>query len=143
LIKNLYISSTDKRVIKSRVHKLVGSLQKELEFSIDSIFINFVNSEEIHKINKEYLKHDYSTDIVTFNYSGSHINFDGEIFISVDDAIVSAKKYNTNLGNELSRLVIHGILHLKGYYDIKKSDRMKMKKLEDNLTMKYNFALLR
>lgn len=140
--KNLFISSIDKKIVKSKVHNLVGCLQKELDFSIVSLFINFINSEEIHKINKKYLNHDYSTDIITINYSGSNSDFDGEVFISVDDARLSTKKYKTTFSNELSRLVIHGMLHLKGFNDIKRSDKLKMKRMEDYLTMKYNFSLL-
>lgn len=140
--KNLFVSSIDKRIVKSKVHNLVGCLQKELNFSVVSLFINFINSEEIHKINKRYLNHDFSTDIITFNYSGSNSDFDGEVFISVDDARLSTKKYKTTFSNELSRLIIHGMLHLKGFNDIKRSDKLKMKRMEDYLTMKYNFSLL-
>ena len=140
--KKLFVSSIDKRIVKSKVHKLVGCLQKELNFSVVSLCINFINSEEIHKINKRYLNHDFSTDIITFNYSGSNSDFDGEVFISVDDARLSTKKYKTTFSNELSRLVIHGMLHLNGFNDIKRSDKLKMKRMEDYLTMKYNFSLL-
>lgn len=116
---------------------------EDLEFSIESLFINFITSEEIHNINKEFLNHDRSTDIITFNYSGSHFELDGEIFISIDDAKIFARKYNVSLSKEFTRLIIHGILHLKGYDDIIKKDRVKMKRIENNLTNKYIFALLR
>ncbi len=51
-------------------------------------------------------------------------------------------KYNVSLSKEFTRLIIHGILHLKGYDDIKNNDREKMKRIENDLTNKYNFALL-
>ncbi len=142
MIKNLYVSSSTKKINKKRIHKLVGLLREDLEFSVESLFINFITSEEIHNINKEFLNHDRSTDIITFNYSGSHFELDGEIFISIDDAKIFARKYNVSLSKEFTRLIIHGILHLKGYDDIKKNDRVKMKRIENNLTNKYNFALL-
>jgi rRNA maturation RNase YbeY len=107
------------------------------------LYINFINSEEIHRINKEYLNHNYTTDIITFNYSGNHLKLDGEIYISINDAKNFARKYKVSLSKELTRLIIHGILHLKGYDDIKKVDRQKMKSRENDLTIKYNFALLR
>ena len=125
------------------MHKLVGLLRDDLDFSIESLYINFIDGEEIQEINKEYLNHNYSTDIITFNYSGSHLAFDAEIFISIDDAQLNAKKYKVSLNKELRRLIIHGILHLKGYDDIKSMDRAKMKKKENYLLNKYNFALLR
>ena len=72
----------------------------------------------IHDINKSYLKHDYTTDIITFNYSNSLEQIDGEIFISIDDALSNSKKFKVTLSDELVRLVIHGILHLLGYDDL-------------------------
>ncbi len=142
MIKNLYVSSSTKKINKKYIHKLVGLLREDLEFSVDSLFINFITSEEIHNINKEFLNQDYSTDVIAFNYSGSHFELDGEIFISIDDAKIFARKYNVLLSKEFTRLIIHGILHLKGYDDIKKNDREKMKRIESDLTNKYNFALL-
>jgi rRNA maturation RNase YbeY len=142
LIKNLYVSSSTKRINKAQIHKLVGLLREDLEFSVESLYINFITAEEINNINKQFLKHDRSTDIITFNYSGSHSEIDGEIFISTGDARINAKKYNVSLSKEFTRLIIHGILHLMGYDDISSNDRVKMKRIENNLTNKYNFALL-
>jgi rRNA maturation RNase YbeY len=142
LIKNLYVLSLTKRINKARIHKLVGLLREDLEFSVTSLNINFITGEEIRNINKEFLHHDRSTDIITFNYSGSHFEIDGEIFISIDDAQINAQKFNVSVSTEFTRLIIHGILHLKGYDDINKIDRTKMKRIENNLTNKYNFALL-
>jgi len=142
LIKNFYVSSSTKKINKTRIHKLVGLLSEDLVFSVESLFVNFITADEIHNINKEYLNHDNSTDIITFNYSGNHFEIDGEIFISVDNAKIFARKYNVSLSKEFTRLIIHGILHLKGYDDIKNNDRVKMKIIENNLTNKYNFALL-
>ncbi len=142
MIKNLYVSSSNKKINKTFIHKLVGLLREELDFSLESLYINFITAKEIHNINKEFFNHDCSTDIITFNYSGNHFELDGEIFISIADAKISARKYRVSLVKEFIRLIIHGILHLKGYDDIKKNDRVKMKKIENNLTNIYNFALL-
>ena len=142
MIRNLYISSSDSKINKARIHKLVGLLRDDLDFNIVSLYINIISAEEIHIINKKYLKHDRSTDIITFNYSGNLIEIDGEMFISADDAKINARKFNVSVNNEFTRLIIHGILHLKGYDDIIKNDRIKMKRIENNLTNKYNFALL-
>jgi len=143
LIRNLYVSSSNNKIVKNRVHKLIGLLRNELGISIQSLFINFTSGEEIHKINKKYLHHDYSTDIITFNYSGSHLELDGEIFISLDDALNSSKKYKVSFNSELKRLIIHGILHLSGYDDIDKKVKKRMKRKENNLLNTYKFALLR
>ena len=141
--KNLYVTSVLKRLNKFKVHKLVSLLKVDLGFTLQTLFINFISSKEIHHINKNYLNHDFSTDIITFNYSGSNSDFDGEIFISLEDAKEFAKKFNVSLNNELTRLVIHGILHLTGYDDMESNDKKKMKSVENYLTIKYNFPLLR
>ena len=143
MIKNLFIYSVNKRINKIQVHNLVKSIRQELKFTINSLFINFINSDDIKKINYEYLKHDYSTDVISFNYTGSTENIDGEIFISIEDAGGFAKKYKVTLNSELKRLVIHGVLHLKGFNDNNKIDRLKMRKMENNLLNKNNFTLLR
>jgi len=145
VVKNLRIFSSYKKhkINKLVIHKLVNYLTNDLDFIVESLPINFISSDQIITINKEYLNHNYSTDIITFNYSGSRKNLDGEIFISIDDAKINAKGYNNSLKEELLRLVIHGILHLVGYDDIKTSDFKKMKELENSLLNKYKITLLK
>jgi probable rRNA maturation factor len=136
-MKNLNVSSEKKiNVRKILVHKLIGLLKKELNFSISQLQIVFVNADEIHNINKEYLNHDYSTDIITFNYSEEKDKFDGEIYISVEDAAENAQRFDVTVNNEIIRLIIHGILHLLGYDDIDAKDKRVMKKLENSLVEK-------
>ncbi|MFZ1519371.1 MAG: rRNA maturation RNase YbeY [Ignavibacteriaceae bacterium] len=142
-MKNLCVFDKLKIVSKSKIHKLVKLLSIELNFKITSLEISFINAEQIHTLNNSYLNHDYSTDIITFDYSNNNIAYlDGEIFISVDDAIISAKKYKVKLNEELGRLVIHGILHLLNFNDQKMSDKIIMKRMENRLLYKYKFVLL-
>ncbi|HEX2962913.1 MAG: rRNA maturation RNase YbeY [Ignavibacteria bacterium] len=142
MIKNLTVVSEGKiKVNKRLLHRLVGLLTEEMELSIVSLPINFLTPETIWNINKQYLGHDYSTDIITFNYSGDNKDLDGEILISVADAADNAKRYECSLDNELLRLVIHGVLHLMGYDDIEIADRKKMKKLENFLTNKFEYLV--
>lgn len=142
MIKNLSINSKFKKLKKSEVHKLLGSLKQELNFSVEALIINFIDREEITEINKEFLKHDFSTDIITFNYSGSNTLIDGEIYISVGDAQINAAKFKVSESDELTRLVIHGVLHLLGYDDKNPDEKKIMKSLENRLTYKNNFTLL-
>ena len=136
-MKNLNVLSENNfNIRKLLVHKLVGILKNELEFSIEQLQIVFVDSKEIHNINKKFLKHDYSTDIITFNYSLEKSKFDGEIYISIEDAAENARSFNVTLNNEIIRLIIHGILHLLGYDDVKVKDKRIMKTFEDELVEK-------
>jgi rRNA maturation RNase YbeY len=110
---------------------------KELDFKIYSFSINFLHGNEIIPINKKYLGHNYSTDIITFNYSGENYTLDGEIFISLDDASYFADKFGVELENEVLRLIIHGFLHMIGYDDQSSSKKKQMKQIENKLVNKY------
>ena len=74
MIKNLAVSSPRKvRIDKKKIHYLVGELKKLKKFDIKSFDINFVSSEDIFSINSHYLGHFFTTDIITFNYSGGKL----------------------------------------------------------------------
>jgi len=90
----------------------------------------FVNDEKILETNRQFLGHDYYTDIITFDYSeGDVIN--GDIMISVDTVQSNAKKYGLRFDDELNRVVIHGILHLCGINDKGPGEREKMEEAEN------------
>ncbi len=142
MVKNLSINfAKNIGLEKKNVHNLVSLIKKDLNFTISSLIINFVSTELITIINKNYLEHNYSTDIITFNYNENHTILDGELYISVEDAVLNAKKYRILKKIEFYRLIIHGILHLLDYDDLKKSDKVIMKKLENNLLMKFKRTL--
>ena len=138
MVKNLTVSNSTKYIINKReIHILVNSLTKDLNFIVESVAINFITEKEIIPINVSYLGHNYSTDIITFNYSGENYTLDGEFFISLDDASYYANKYKVELSSEIVRLIIHGFLHLVGYDDKAKEDKKEMKKIENKLVEKY------
>jgi rRNA maturation RNase YbeY len=138
VVKNLQVNIGGKAVLsKKSVHYLVHFLKNELDFDISSLPINFIHTDKITEINRKYLKHYFSTDIITFNYTGDHKLLDGELYISLEDADYNAKKFHVLKKYEYFRLVIHGILHLLDYDDLNKSDKLVMKKLENNLLKKF------
>jgi rRNA maturation RNase YbeY len=142
VVKQLSIFVENKYKINKRlIHTVIAELREDLAFSVESLNINFVSSETIEKINIEHLGHHYSTDIITFNYSGSAVELDGELFISVEDARENSKRFKCSLSEELLRLIIHGILHLMGYDDMTPEDRRKMKRLENKLTIQQKHNL--
>lgn len=143
MIKNLQVFSRSKSINKLSVHKLVGSLKKELNLQIDSLVIDFVTTSEITELNEKYLDHYYSTDIITFDYSENRNGIDAEIFISIDDAESNARKYKVHFKSEVTRLIIHGILHLLGYDDQQKKQKIIMKRMENDLLNRNKFILLR
>jgi len=76
----------------------------------------FCSDNYILNINIEYLNHNYFTDIITFNYNLNDI-INADIFISLDTVNENSKYYHTSFQSELSRVIIHGILHLIGFDD--------------------------
>ena len=137
-MKNLTVqNSKEYKIDKREIHRIVSLLKKELMFVVNEMSINIITAEEIHKVNKQFLNHDFSTDIITFNYSEENNTLETEIFISLDDAYSNAVKYKVSLDNELLRLVIHGCLHLLGYDDKDKNDKVKMKRMENKLVNKF------
>jgi probable rRNA maturation factor len=141
LVKNLQVYSRDSSINKIAVHKLISSLKKEFSLSISFLSISFIKSSELREINRNYLNHDYETDIITFNYSKKKKDIDGEILISFEEAKRNAKKFRVSYAKELSRLVIHGILHLLKFDDNNRKNKNIMKEMENKLTLNYNFTL--
>jgi rRNA maturation RNase YbeY len=141
-LKNLRVYSITKNIKKTKIHDLVKSLSVQFNFNVSNLEISFISGVDIRLINKTYLNHHYTTDIITFNYSDVVKQIDGEIFISIEDALTNSKMFKVTLSDELVRLVIHGVLHLLGYNDQTISDKKIMKRLENKLFSKNNFILL-
>ena len=90
----------------------------------------FVDDEKILEVNREYLGHDYYTDIITFDYDeGDVIN--GDIVISLDTVRSNAEQLGKPYDEELHRVIIHGILHLCGINDKGKGEREMMEAAEN------------
>ena len=90
----------------------------------------FVDDKKILNVNQQYLQHDYYTDIITFDYSDND-TISGDIFISLDTVRSNAEQIGTTYEQELSRVIIHGILHLCGINDKGPGEREKMEAAED------------
>lgn len=112
------------------IFKKEGKLFKSLSYI-------FCTDEYLLKVNNDFLKHDFYTDIITFDLSeskGSPII--GEIYISVDRVKENALTHNVSFEQELHRVIFHGALHLCGYKDKSKKDSLLMRdKEEDCLSM--------
>ena len=96
----------------------------------DEIAYIFCDDEEILRVNKEYLQHDYYTDIITFDYSEND-KISGDLFISLDTVRTNAEKFGTAYDEELRRVIIHGILHLCGINDKGPGEREIMENAEN------------
>lgn len=91
----------------------------------------FCDDEKILEINRQFLQHDYYTDIITFDYCEGD-TLSGDIFISVDTVTANAKEYSVSFDEELKRVMIHGILHLCGQNDKTADEQQEMRIKENN-----------
>lgn len=101
-----------KRITSQWIKAVASSYGRKL----GEIGYMFVDDKKILEVNKEYLGHDYFTDIITFDYDEDNV-INGDIVISLDTVHSNAEKFNKTYDDELYRVIIHGILHLCGIND--------------------------
>ncbi len=123
-------------IIESVINKIILNELKEG----GSISVIFCHDDYLLDINKQYLNHNYFTDIITFDYTENEI-IGGDLFISVDRLKENAKKYDTEFIIELYRVVFHGILHLLGYNDKTNDEKVIMKEKENHYLKEVDFSL--
>jgi probable rRNA maturation factor len=115
-----------RRKITNWIKMVADSYQKKAG---DIAFI-FCSDEKILEINNQYLKHDYYTDIITFDYSEND-TISGDLFISLDTVKSNADQFGADYNTELNRIIIHGVLHLCGINDKAPGEREHMTECEN------------
>jgi probable rRNA maturation factor len=127
-------------------------LEEELGLRSYELGISFASAKRIAEINHEFLQHEGSTDVITFDFRDGYksandeeSDLSGEIYISVSDARQHAHEFKTRWEEEIVRYIVHGILHLRGYDDLSATKRKVMKRAEDRLLrrMKQRFDFRR
>ena len=116
----------DKDALVSWIKSAIENEQKEL----GNITYIFCSDEYLWNMNKQFLNHDYYTDIITFDYVKDNV-ISGDLFISYDRIKDNAEKFNVLRETELLRVMIHGVLHLVGYDDLTDEDEIEIHKRED------------
>lgn len=116
---------------RSNLKLFIQSILKKEKTKAQFINIIFCSDEFLLNINKQYLNHDYPTDIITFEISRDLNGITAEIYISVDSVTRNSIDYQSTKKNELHRVIFHGILHLCGYKDKTKEDIALMRSKED------------
>ena len=105
-------------------------LVKILNLNFDFITIFIISNNTMLELNKKYLKHNYYTDILTFDLR-DNLSDDAEIYISYERALENSKIYNCTIDTEIKRLIIHGILHLSGLDDKNETQKKEMTSKEN------------
>jgi probable rRNA maturation factor len=125
-LQDVKFTLKDKQVLRNWV-ALVATNEG---FSIAPINYVFCSDGHLLEMNKQFLNHNYFTDIITFDYTeGKRLS--GDIFISIDRVADNAKTYKSTFECELHRVMIHGVLHLMGYKDKSPADEKKMRQKEN------------
>lgn len=93
----------------------------------------FIGPRAMARLNRQFLGHSGSTDVITFDYGSRARRLHGEIFISVADAVTQAAEFRTGWTDELLRYVVHGALHLAGHDDLSLPLRRRMKSAENRI----------
>jgi probable rRNA maturation factor len=118
------------RFPSKEVLRTLQTVYKGEEEELPSLAVVFTNDRYIKKINKTFLDHNYSTDVIAFSL-GEDGGVEAEIYINLDAATKQAKTYGITFKKEVLRLLIHGALHLIGYRDNTLRLRNKMGIRED------------
>ena len=93
-------------------------------------FLYLCDDDYLHALNLKFLKHDTNTDVITFDYSLQK-ELSGDIYVSIDRVKENAQKFGEKFNTELSRVMVHGFLHLCGYADKKTEDKKLMRNKEN------------
>ena len=122
---------------KTRTRKWLSLVAQSEIRRIADINVIFCSDNYILDVNRKYLGHDYFTDVITFDYCEKD-RLSGDLFISVDSVRENSVEYKTEFPEELSRVIVHGVLHLIGYDDHTAAQKKQMRSKED-----YYLSLLR
>lgn len=110
--------------------KWLGVIAGHYSKKAGSISFVFCDDEYILSVNRQYLKHDYYTDVITFDYCEGD-TLSGDVFISLDTVKSNAVEFETSYENELCRVICHSVLHLIGFKDKIDTDSIEMRRNEN------------
>src|SRR5882757_4156551 len=113
---------------RTRLKQFIIGLFKREKTPLAEVQYIFCSDQYLLEINRQFLQHDFYTDIITFDLSEPGQPIHAEIYISVDRVRENAREFNSSLKKELHRVLFHGALHLVGYGDKGREEEIKMRK---------------
>lgn len=116
---------------KNQLTNWLIACAEEYEHVITRLSYQFCDEKTMLDYNRQYLDHDYYTDILTFPESRKRNPIKGDVLINTDRLVDNAKKYNESVEHELLRLMAHGLLHLCGFNDEHEADKKEMSEAEN------------
>ncbi len=119
-----------------KVNRWIRAVAADYGFAVGKINYIFCSDERELAVNREFLGHDYYTDVITFDYS-TPSTLNGDIFISLDTVRSNAEMVGTSFENEFLRILIHGVLHLTGQGDKTPETKIEMTAKEEKALRKW------
>jgi len=116
---------------RTKLKQFIEAIFKKEKRKLHRVNYIFCGDKQLLAINRQYLNHDYYTDIITFGFSKKMIPIEGEVYISIDRIRENALVFRESINRELHRVIVHGALHLCGYRDKSIDEKAKMGKRED------------
>ena len=123
-----------------KVEQWIKSTAAQYGYSVGELNYIFCDDEKILAVNREFLQHDYYTDVITFDYT-TRTRVNGDIFISLDTIRTNAEQVGASFNHELHRIIIHGLLHLTGQADKTPETKAQMTEKEEKALNKIPFLL--
>lgn len=128
---NYYTDGVEMPAINNeKITTWIGQVAASYQREVGEISYIFCSDEKILEVNRQFLKHDYYTDIISFDYCEDNI-LSGDLFISLETVATNAAQYAPSYESELHRTIIHGILHLCGINDKGPGEREIMEAAEN------------
>ncbi len=128
---DVYNAHPHRRVRKQTVARYVTRVLRDEHLRRAEIGVIAIDSRMCRRMNRQYLSHDYSTDVISFPLDAGHMGLEGEIYINLDKAHEQARTYGVTVAQEVARLVVHGTLHLTGYDDRRRQEARRMREREN------------
>lgn len=119
-----------------QIGRWIRAVAADYGFAVGNINYIFCSDERELEVNREFLGHDYYTDVITFDYSTAQ-TLNGDIFISLDTVRSNAEMVGATFDDELRRILIHGVLHLTGQGDKTPETKAQMTEKEERALAKF------
>lgn len=123
-----------------QVERWIKAIAAQYGFSVGELNYIFCDDEKILAVNREFLQHDYYTDVITFDYT-TRTRVNGDIYISLDTVASNAQQEGVPYLQELHRIIIHGLLHLTGQADKTPETKAQMTAKEEDALAKISILL--
>lgn len=128
-----------KQILK--IKSWLKDVAKEEGYQVGTLNYVFCNDEYILETNRQYLQHDYYTDIITFDNT-ENCKISGDLVVSIDTVKSNAELIGVDFNQELCRVIVHGVLHLCGYKDKSDDEERLMRDKENSYLSKFNVSII-